>query len=197
MGVVRSVEFLGGMAEPQGWRPRSNLPEIAFAGRSNVGKSSLVNRLLRRRIARVSRTPGRTRTVNFYKANDRFVLADLPGYGFARAARQERDSWYRMVRGYLTDSPQLRGVVLLLDVRHDPTRDDLEFMDFLAEAGLPVLIAVTKVDKVSAADAARRLQGLAETLDVGEDQLLAVSSRTGKGIPELERAIAALLESHR
>lgn len=197
MGVVRSVEFLGGMAEPQGWRPRSNLPEIAFAGRSNVGKSSLVNRLLRRRIARVSRTPGRTKTVNFYKVNDRFVLADLPGYGFARAARQERHSWYRMVRSYLTDSPQLRGVVLLLDVRHDPTRDDLEFMEFLAEAGLPVLIAVTKVDKVSSEDTARRLQGLSETLDVGEDQLLAVSSRTGRGIPELERAIATLLESQR
>jgi GTP-binding protein len=102
-----------------------------------------------------------------------------------------------MVRSYLTDSPQLRGVVLLLDVRHDPTRDDLEFMEFLAEAGLPVLIAVTKVDKVSSEDTARRLQGLSETLDVGEDQLLAVSSRTGRGIPELERAIATLLESQR
>jgi GTP-binding protein len=194
MPVPSAVEFLGGMAAPGGWRPEPRLPEVAFAGRSNVGKSSLINRLLRRKVARVSRTPGRTRAVNFYKVDNSYILADLPGYGFARASRAERQLWYELARSYIAGSSTLRGIVLLLEVRRDPTPDDLAFVDFLAETGVPVLVAVTKADKVAPQVIEQRLASLMEALHLSEDQLLAVSARTGAGIAQLEQAIAKLLE---
>src|SRR5207237_9226414 len=120
----RSLEFLGGMANANGWRPESLLPEIAFAGRSNVGKSSLLNRLIhRKKFARVSNTPGRTREVNFFKVNDAFVLADLPGYGYARRSKERKAEWTPLIDGYLRTSLQFRGVVQLIDVTHEPTAD--------------------------------------------------------------------------
>src|SRR6185436_18111569 len=126
-------EFLGGMATADGWRPPSELPEVAFAGRSNVGKSSLINRLLKRKkIARVSNTPGRTREINFFRVNDAFVLVDLPGYGYARISKSRRAEWKPMIEGFLRSSPMLRGVVQLLDARHDPTDDDLQMLDYLS-----------------------------------------------------------------
>src|SRR5512146_1072354 len=132
--VIRSLEFLGGMATVGGWRPEAGLPEIAFAGRSNVGKSSLLNRLVhRKKFARVSNTPGRTREINFFKVNDRFILVDLPGYGYARISKERRAEWRPLIEGYLRTAPALRGVVQLLDVRHDPSPDDLQMLDFLAE----------------------------------------------------------------
>src|SRR5665811_407140 len=110
--VIRNVEFIGGMAERHGWRPESSLPEIAFAGRSNVGKSSLLNRLVRRKaFARVSKTPGRTREINFFNVNNQFVLADLPGYGYARIGKTRKEEWQPLIEGYLRLSPALRGVV--------------------------------------------------------------------------------------
>ena len=109
--VIKSIEFLGPMATKGGWRPPAALPEIAFAGRSNVGKSSLLNRLMRRKsFARVSNTPGRTREINFFKVNDQFVLADLPGYGYARIAKERKAEWLPLIEGYLRTSTTLRGV---------------------------------------------------------------------------------------
>src|ERR1700730_2748926 len=146
--VIRNVEFLGGMAERHGWRPESSLPEVAFAGRSNVGKSSLLNRLVRRKaFARVSKTPGRTREINFFKVNDRFVLADLPGYGYARIAKTRKEEWLPLIEGSLRASTTLRGVVQLLDVRHHPSEEDLQMLDFLAEIGAPTVVVLTKIDK--------------------------------------------------
>src|SRR5688572_31189213 len=116
--VIRNVEFIGGKAEHTGWRPDSTLPEIAFAGRSNVGKSSLLNALVRRKaFARVSKTPGRTREINFFAVNGQFVFADLPGYGYARISKERQAEWRPLIEGYLRGSTRLRGIVLLLDVR--------------------------------------------------------------------------------
>src|SRR6266850_5698637 len=118
---VASLEFLGGMASPAGWRPDPSPPEVAFAGRSNVGKSSLINRLLRRsKAARVSNTPGRTREINFFRINNQFVLVDLPGYGYARISKERKSEWRPMIESYLRRTTQLRGIVLLLDIRREP-----------------------------------------------------------------------------
>ena len=136
--IVRQLEFLGGMASAGGWRPESTLPEIAFAGRSNVGKSSLLNALLRRRhAARVSKTPGRTREINFFRVNDAFMLVDLPGYGYARVAKERKAEWKPLIEGYLQSSPNLRGLVLLLDSRREPSDDDRDMLAFLAERATP------------------------------------------------------------
>ncbi|HWH53779.1 MAG TPA: ribosome biogenesis GTP-binding protein YihA/YsxC, partial [Gemmatimonadaceae bacterium] len=149
--VIRSLDFLGGMATAGGWRPEPTLPEVAFAGRSNVGKSSLLNRLVhRKKFARVSNTPGRTREVNFFKVNDTFVLVDLPGYGYARVSKEKRAEWRPLIEGYLRTSPTLRGIVQLLDARHEPTGDDRGMLDFLAELGVPTIVTVTKTDKLTA-----------------------------------------------
>lgn len=192
--VIRSLEFIGGMAERGGWRPDAVLPEVAFAGRSNVGKSALLNRLVRRKaFARVSKTPGRTREINFFRVNDAFVFADLPGYGYARISRERSSAWGPLIESYLRASPTLRGVVQLLDVRHDPTDDDRTMLDFLAEVGVPTLFVATKTDKLSKGAVAGRILELARRLDVPEEQFIAFSATTGAGRDELAEAIVGLL----
>jgi GTP-binding protein len=182
------------MAQPGGWRPPSGPPEIAFAGRSNVGKSSLLNRLVRRRsLARVSRTPGRTQEINFFRVNDAFVLVDLPGYGYARVAKERRQSWRPLIGGYLTSSPALRGVVHLLDVRHDPTDDDRAMLEFLATLGTPTLVVITKIDKLSATDRPVRVEELRLALGLDPTQVIAFSATTGAGRDELAAAVAGLV----
>lgn len=183
------------MAAAGGWRPDPVLPEVAFAGRSNVGKSSLLNRLVgRRKLARVSRTPGRTQEINFFRLNDAIVLADLPGYGFARVGKDRRRTWRALIEGYLGGSPALRGVVLLVDARHDPSPDDLAMREYLGELGVPVLIALTKWDKLNATARRAQLAALATALDVSEDQVVPTSAETGHGRDELAEALVALIE---
>jgi GTP-binding protein len=192
--VIRRLEFIGPMASAGGWRPPAELPEIAFAGRSNVGKSSLLNRLMRRKaFARVSQTPGRTREINFFRVNDQFVLADLPGYGYARIAKARKAEWRPLIEGYLTHSPVLRGVVLLLDARHDPTADDRTMLDFLARLGAPTIIALTKVDKLAKGAVPGRLEAIAAQLELDPDQVVPFSARTGEGRDELATALMDLL----
>lgn len=192
--VIRSLEFIGGMATVGGWRPEPVLPEVAFAGRSNVGKSSLLNRLIhRKKFARVSNTPGRTREVNFFKVNDAFVLADLPGYGYARVSKEKRAEWTPLIEGYLSGSPQLRGIVHLLDVRHDPTDDDRQMLDFLSELGVPAIIVFTKIDKLGTAQRAKRVFEIARDLGLDVEQTIAFSAVTGEGRNELGQAIETLL----
>jgi GTP-binding protein len=194
--VIKSLEFVGGMASIGGWRPEASLPEIAFAGRSNVGKSSLLNSVLKRRsFARVSRTPGRTREINFFRVNDAFVLADLPGYGYARVSRQKSAEWAPLIESYLRHNAHLRGVVQLLDVRHDPTDDDRQMLDFLADTTVPVMFVATKTDKLSRLASARRVRELAIMLQIEEDQIIPFSAQTGAGRHELAEAIAGLLQS--
>ena len=193
--VIRDLRFLGPMATADGWRPETTLPEVAFAGRSNVGKSSLLNKLIRRKaFARVSRTPGRTREINFFEVNGRFVLADLPGYGYARISKERRAEWRPLIEGYLRRSPNLSGVVLLIDARRDPTDDDLQMLDFLGELGTPTIIAVTKMDKLSPAAGAARVRALTIALGLDDDQVIPFSAVTGRGRDDLAEAIVELTE---
>jgi len=194
--VVRRLEFLGGSATAGGWRPEPTLPEIAFAGRSNVGKSSLINRLVnRKKLARVSNTPGRTREINFFRVNDDFVLVDLPGYGYAKVSKEARATWKPLIEGYLRDSPMLRGIVQLLDARHDPTRDDLQMLEFLAETGVPTILVATKTDKLARVRVSERVREIAHLAGVSDDQVIAFSAVTGVGRAELAEAILHLIRS--
>ena len=192
--VIRSLEFIGGMASVGGWRPEPSLPEVAFAGRSNVGKSSLLNRLIhRKKFARVSNTPGRTREINFFKVNDAFIFVDLPGYGYARISKEKRAEWKPLIEGYLRHSPQLRGIVHLLDIRHDPTNDDRQMLDFLGELGVPTIVVLTKTDKLNATERTRRIGEIVGTLDLDEDQVIPFSAVTGEGRDDLAEAIDQLM----
>ena len=193
--VIKRLEFIGPMASPTGWRPEAKWPEVAFAGRSNVGKSSLLNQLIRRkRFARVSNTPGRTRAVNFFLVNDRFVLVDLPGYGYARISKERRAEWKPLIEGYLRSSTELRGVVQLLDVRHDPTDDDRQMLAFLGSIGIPTLFALTKIDKLASSRRTERIASLVEQLALSEDQVIPFSAVTGEGRDDLAESVIALLE---
>jgi GTP-binding protein len=192
--IIRSLEFLGGQAAAEGWRPDSTLPEIAFGGRSNVGKSSLLNKLIhRKKFARVSNTPGRTREINFFKVNDNFILVDLPGYGYARISKEKRAEWRPLIEGYLRRSSQLRGIVQLLDVRHNPTADDRAMLDFLGEIGVPTIIVVTKIDKLTASQRPKRVAEIVRDLALDADQVIAFSAETGEGRNELGEAVESLL----
>ena len=194
--IIRNVEFIGGMAEKHGWRPDSPLPEVAFAGRSNVGKSSLLNSLVRRKsFARVSRTPGRTREINFFRINNGFVLVDLPGYGYARVSKEKKSEWRPMIESYLRRTTQLRGIVLLLDIRRDPSEDDRAMLDFLAEVEVPTIVALTKTDKLSKAAARERVGEIARALALETEQIIPFSTQTGEGRVELLEAITTLVEA--
>jgi GTP-binding protein len=192
--VIRSLEFMGGMASVDGWRPEPTLPEVAFAGRSNVGKSSLLNRLVgRKKLARVSNTPGRTREVNFFKVNGTFVLVDLPGYGYARISKEQRAAWRPLIESYLSGSPQLRGIVHLLDARHDPTPEDVEMLNFLADLGVPTIVVLTKIDKLTTAQTTARVRGISLSLELDSEQVIPFSATTGLGRDDLAEAIESLL----
>ena len=192
--VIRHLDFLGPQVTKDGWRPTASFPEIAFAGRSNVGKSSLLNVLLRRKaLARVSNTPGRTRQINFFSVNKRFVLADLPGYGYAKISKARKAEWRPLIEGYLTNSALLAGVVMLLDVRHDPSMDDLQMLDFLADLGAPTIVVATKVDKLGSLVAQQRITALSDSLGLDAEQVVSFSARTGEGRDTLAIALNELL----
>jgi GTP-binding protein len=192
--VIRSLEFVGGMASVGGWRPPAELPEIAFAGRSNVGKSSLLNRLVnRKKLARVSNTPGRTREVNFFKVNGAFLLVDLPGYGYARVSKERHAEWRPLIESYLRSTNQLHGVVQLLDSRHDPSPDDLQMLDYLGEIGVPTIIVLTKIDKLAAKERQRQRAHIAGMIGADDDQIISFSATSGEGRNELAEAIEGLL----
>jgi GTP-binding protein len=194
--VIRNVEFLGGMAEREGWRPDSSLPEIAFAGRSNVGKSSLLNSLVRRRsFARVSRTPGRTREINFFRINNGFVLVDLPGYGYARISKDRKAEWKPLIESYMRRTTQLRGIVLLLDIRREPSDDDRAMLDFLAEMEVPTIVALTKTDKLNKAAARERVAKIARVLALESEQVIPFSAHSGEGRLDLLEAITDLVQA--
>ena len=192
---VRTVEFAGSLFDAGAPVP-GDLPQVAFSGRSNVGKSSLINVLLRRtrkKLAHVSATPGKTRSLNFYLVNDRFFLVDLPGFGFARVSSRVRRSWRELVEDYLVGEPKLRGVVHLVDARHDPTVIDLEMVEFLAEKGLPTLVVLTKMDKLRRLARERIVTEAVERLNIDQDQVLGFSSKTGEGREELLIALDDLI----
>jgi GTP-binding protein len=184
---VTAAEFIGAATEP-GRFPVPSHPEVAFAGRSNVGKSSAINRLLGRRgLARTSATPGRTRQLNFFRVDDRLVFVDLPGYGYARASHAARAAWRPLVESYLAGRGVLAGMVLLVDARRGIEDEERALVDFLGGLGRPVLLVATKVDKLNRRERTRALAALA----AGGCQVVAFSAVTGEGADAVWRRIAA------
>ena len=178
--------------------PPSDHLEIAFAGRSNVGKSSLINKLLNRRnLARVSSVPGKTATINFYTLED-IRIVDLPGYGYAKVSKSEKARWAGLMEGYFADDRRLGLVVQLVDMRHAPTRDDLQMINFLIDNEFPFVIVLTKRDKLSARQQQERLKELAKELPYFEQlTILPISSTSGEGMQELREIIEEVAQSER
>jgi GTP-binding protein len=192
--TLRSAEFLtsvGFLSQ----LPADGRSEIGFAGRSNVGKSSLLNRLLnRKKLVKTSRTPGKTRTLNFFTINDAFYLVDFPGYGYAKRSQSERAQWGQLIEAYVADRPPLRGFVHLIDVRHAPTEDDFNMIDWLNNGSKPFIIVATKSDKLSNNKLQTSLAGIRRDLaSHGEFPVLPFSSVTGRGKDELWRWIEETL----
>ena len=179
--IVKSAKFVASLDRLRPF-PGQGLPEIAMAGKSNVGKSSMINSLARRsKLARTSAEPGKTRLLNIYGINDALFLVDLPGYGFAKAPKAERDKWGAMIEGYLEGSPNLKHVLQLVDIRHAPTADDQMMVDYLRHYEIPFTVVATKADKLSKAQRSRSIPVICRTLAVQPWEVLQYSSEDGLG----------------
>ena len=172
--------------------PENTLPEVAFAGKSNVGKSSLINGLLNRKnLARTSSQPGKTQTINFYNVNGALYFVDLPGYGYASAAKEIREKWGRMIERYLHSSKQLRAVFLLLDIRHAPSQNDKMMYDWIVDNGYQPIIIATKLDKIKRSQVQKQVKLLRETLNMPKGtRIIPFSALTRQGKDEIHDAIA-------
>ena len=189
---ILSAEFVTSATAPKGYPP-VRLPEIAFAGRSNVGKSSLINVLVsRKRLVKTSRTPGRTQLINFFDVNDRFTFVDLPGYGYAKVPEAIRRKWGPMIETYLGGRETLRGVVLLLDIRRTPGTEEIDLIHWLNVHGLPALLVATKADKLSRSKQNQQLAKIGEVLGVSEKDIHRFSAQTRQGRDLVWERIAEL-----
>ena len=177
--------------------PTDQLPEVAIVGRSNVGKSSLINRLANRKnLAKSSSTPGKTRTINFYCFNRSWYLVDLPGYGFAKVSRSEKARWGKMIEKYLSGRKTLRGVILLVDIRHSPSVDDRTMKDWLEHHQIPFMVVATKADKLSRSARQKNLAMIRRELQLPMEQPpLGFSAVSGEGLEELLQALQEITES--
>lgn len=176
--------------------PPSDMPEIALVGRSNVGKSSLINCLTNRKnLARTSSTPGKTATINFYSIGDRYRLVDLPGYGYAKRSKEERESWGRMIEGYLAKRENLVRVIQLVDARHKPTADDKMMLDWINNYGYEPLLVATKLDKLKKSQLEKNLTEIYNELELGDDAvLIPFSAETREGRENVLELIDYILE---
>lgn len=193
--IIKKAELEAVAVKRSGY-PEDSMPEIAFAGRSNVGKSSLLNLLTSRKsLARVSGSPGKTRTINFYRINDEFRIVDLPGYGYAKISRSVSENWGQMMEEYFQNRQGLRKVVQLVDVRHMPSVQDIQMYEYLRHYGLDGLVVATKADKVSSNELAKCLKVIKTTLKLGqEDLVIPVSALKKKGCDDLLCEIEKILE---
>ena len=194
---IFSIQPAGTYANPAEKFP-DDLPQVAFTGRSNVGKSSLINRLLgRKRLAPTSGTPGKTRKIQFIEINGSFYLVDLPGYGYAKLPVKVKELWRRTVDRYLESNRGLRGVVFLLDIRREISDLDIQMLLYLAQRKIPLLLALTKADKLSRSQRGKRRDSLLDALggSVAEDQVIVTSARTAEGCAELLDAVQSLTGS--
>ena len=179
---VTSSDIVISAVKPEQY-PSDPIPEFALAGRSNVGKSSFINKMINRKnLARTSSKPGKTQTLNFYIINDALHFVDVPGYGYAKVAKTERAAWGRMIETYFTNREQLRAAIQIVDLRHPPTKDDISMYEFLKHHKLPVIVIATKADKIPKGKWQKHLKITRETLGLSpEDELLLFSSETGEG----------------
>ncbi len=192
---IKSAEFIKSAVKPTQYPPPV-LPEIAFSGRSNVGKSSLINTLLnRKRLVKTSSTPGRTQLINFFLINSAFCFVDLPGYGYARVPASVQKKWGPMVETYLLTRETLKGVVLIMDVRRTPGVKELEFIAWLSRFDIPPILILTKADKLSKAKQIKQKIIIAETLNVDKDNLILFSAKTGYGKNDIWDAVEKLIRS--
>lgn len=193
---INDAEFVTSAVKAADY-PAGELPEVALAGRSNVGKSSLLNKLVnRKKLARTSNTPGRTRLINFFRINGVFHLVDLPGYGYAKVSLQEKESWRKMVEGYLMARKNLRGVVMLVDSRHPPTALDIQMYEWLKHRGVGAAVVATKADKNSRSRLLHSLKVIRAALPLADgDPLVPFSAETGQGREELLEIIARWVEN--
>lgn len=169
--------------------PEASMPEVSFAGRSNVGKSSLLNKLVgRKALAKVSSTPGRTANINFFEV-DGIYLVDLPGYGYAKVSKAEQKRWANLISDYFTQERSFNLVVALVDIRHDAQKLDVQMLGFLQESQLPFVVALTKADKLSRNKQEQQRSRLAKQFGLSRDQIIVTSAQTGQGIDELKRRI--------
>lgn len=191
---VTEAEFIISAVKPEQY-PSDALPEIALAGRSNVGKSSLINKMIMRKgLARTSSKPGKTQTLNFYRINHTFYFVDLPGYGYAKVSKKQRDDWGNMIEGYLKERDRLKVVLLITDLRHPPTHDDQLMYDWLKYYQIPVIVIGTKADKISKGQWAKHRKMTKETLKIiPTDKIVLFSAELGIGKDELWDELKAYL----
>jgi len=177
--------------------PQTDLPEIAFAGKSNVGKSSMINALMNRKsYARTSSQPGKTQTINYYNINDCMYLTDLPGYGYANANEAVKAKWGKMVEKYLKTSNQLRQVFLLIDIRHDPSANDKMMYDWIVASGYHPVIVATKLDKIKRSQVTKQVKAIRTGLGLGKDDILIpFSSQTKQGLDTLWEVVENYIQS--
>ncbi|MDF7672079.1 ribosome biogenesis GTP-binding protein YihA/YsxC [Lactobacillus sp. ESL0701] len=180
--IIRSSDYaISAVREDQ--YPKDDLPEIALAGRSNVGKSSLINSLLNRKnLARTSSQPGKTQTLNFYIVNEEFYLVDVPGYGYAKVSKSQRAQFGEMIQDYLETRENLRGLIILVDSRHEPTKDDIAMYNYAQYLNLPILLVCTKIDKVKKNQVNKVLANLKKTLDLSYDNVTVLTYSSVKRI---------------
>ncbi len=193
MMIVKSSEFVTGAVKP-GQYPSGDFPEIAFAGRSNVGKSALINTLVnRKRLVKTSSTPGRTQQINFFIINASVFFVDLPGYGYARVPASVRKGWGPMIESYLKKRETLSGVVLIMDIRRMPRLEETNFIDWLDHFGRAHILVLTKADKLSKTKQIKQQQAIANALSVDRDDLILFSAKSRKGKKAVWQAINRLI----
>jgi GTP-binding protein len=191
---VVSSEIVISAVKPEQY-PETELPEFALAGRSNVGKSSFINKMLNRKgLARISSKPGKTQTLNFYLINEMLHFVDVPGYGYAKVSKTERAAWGKMIETYFTRREQLRAAVQIVDLRHPPSKDDVMMYEFLKHHEIPCIIIATKADKIPKGKWQKHLKVVRETLDVDKnDRMILFSSETGLGKDEAWSALQSFM----
>ena len=195
--IVKSAEFVTSVSKAKDVAQFDNMPQFTFVGRSNVGKSSLINYLTNRKsLAKTSSTPGRTRLINFFNINKSFYLVDLPGYGFAQASKADQAEWQSLIGGYLQNTSMLKMVFVLVDIRHEPSKLDKQMVDYLYQLQIPFCIVATKTDKIGKSQIAKNIQLIANTLCVGSGDIMYVSSQSKLGANKIYEKMEQLLQNN-